>query len=76
MNIVIWVVYKNPSDFPGLYVAREFIGCNGSSEYFSHLIVGEVRHWIRSRAKLYAQGEPERLPPYSQDDPVIFETWI
>lgn len=64
----IWVVYENPSDYPGLYVARKFRNEKSTAE----LVQGNTLLEVRA---LLPRGLV-RLPRQHLDDPVIVETWI
>jgi len=75
-SLMIWVVYKNPSDFPGMYVARKFMGGHGSNEYCADYRLSIVRDWIHLDSKRHEQGEPYRMARHPEDDPAIFETWV
>ncbi len=67
------VIYKNPSDFPGRYVAREWrIGREG-------IEAGEVVGVSVSPAPLRELAEGRgliRLDRMLDDDPAILEVWI
>jgi hypothetical protein len=70
----MWVVYYNPRDFPGKYVARRHDVLRGptpsraSSEYFTADTLEEIQS--RIPPGMY------RMNRYEDDDPNIVETWI
>jgi len=70
----VWTIYQNPSDFPGLYVARPFdIGPDGS------VTSGEAAMLATEIGPLRAEMETRGLycvPRQPHDDPVVVETWL
>jgi len=66
--IPIMVVYKNPSDYPGKYVARLW----SFGKPTEVVIVGDTLADVRSAIPTGFI----RLAPSVGDDPVIVETWI
>jgi len=62
------VVYKNPSDYPGKYVARLW----SFGKPTEVVIVGDTLADVRSAIPTGFI----RLAPSVGDDPVIVETWI
>lgn len=74
--LVMWVVYDNPIDFPGQFVARKFLGDKPTEDYFYNKSLAAVREWIHEQARNCGQGAPYRMARLPNDDPVIFETWM
>jgi len=70
-SLPIWVVYKNPSDFPpGTFVARKWLAPGGPT-----------LRYIRSTDLSAVQDQMQqmgltRLERNEQDDPCILECWI
>ena len=64
----LWVIYKNPADFPGKTVARKHTPDGPTTE---HLVW--PMETLRSMFK--AQGYV-KLERFVQDDPVIVEVWV
>jgi hypothetical protein len=67
-DLVIWVIYERPADFPEFYVARPFIGERGLPV-----------HMLAKELAILRQRLPAHLYPMMRnafDDPVILETWI
>jgi hypothetical protein len=69
----IWVVYLNPTDYPGRYVVRRQRAFAGQVEVDPHPAVvaetlDEARAWVPYG--LYCQ------PAHPEDDPAILETWF
>jgi len=75
-TIIIWVVYKDPSDFPGQFCARIFSGGKPTGHHYAHYNLELVREWISRGAAQYGVGVPYRMARHHHDDPVIFETWV
>ena len=64
----IWTIYFDPSDFPGLYVARKFNVDKPTKEFKTAKTLEEIRLAI-----------PQGLfciPADPSDDPVIVESWL
>lgn len=71
--MTIWVVYFNPSDFPGLYVLRAQRPCsNGEIEKSPGALTADTLDEIR---ELIPPGLT-RIPRFPEDDPVIVECWL
>lgn len=69
----VWVIYKHPSDFPGLYVARaQSIDKDGVT---AHNMGFASPDYEDIKAYMIAKGLI-RIPRHPDDDPVILETWI
>lgn len=68
MSLPIWVVYKNPLDFPDKFVARLF-----QLDVPTDVVL--VENSLEALRAQLPQGLVcfEREP---EDDPVIFETWL
>ena len=64
----IWVVYANPSDMPGLFVARRWLASKATDMVHPGATLDEVR------GKL----PPDRvcIPRFENDEPTIVETWM
>jgi hypothetical protein len=67
----MWVVYRQPNDFPQSWVVKEW-----------KIIAGEVKRGhmrisdsLESVRKVIPAGLV-RLPPMPGDDPKIFEVWM
>jgi hypothetical protein len=71
-----WVVYSNPKDFPGKYVARRWDIIRGqtepkpTSEHHVADTLEEIRKMIPDRGGLAC------IPRYDDDDYAIVEMWI
>ena len=71
-ELFTYVVYFNPSDFPGRYVMRGFVNVDGEAKANAIAISGETIEKVRAHIPkgLYRM---ERMPG---DDPAIVEVWI
>lgn len=69
----IYVVYNNPSDFPGKIVSRKFEVSNGASrptnEIMMFATVDEVTEFFEGIRKV-------KINRSIFDDPVIMECWL
>lgn len=68
----VYVIYENPEDYPGKYVARLHVVEAGES-YATNLVavrntLKDIRMCIPATCQLFARDE--------KDDPCIVETWI
>lgn len=66
---VLWTVYDNPTDFPGLYVARQFTLNGPTKNVFTSESLGALR-------AIFQQRGMTPMPRSPGDDPVIIESWI
>lgn len=67
-DFCMWVVYNNPIDLPGRYVARKWLNATPTAE----LIQGVTLEELRGRLP----GGLFRLDRHDQDDPKIVEVWL
>lgn len=75
-HLSMWTVFYNPSDFPGMYVARRFAMDKATADHKSGPSIEDVRSWIRESARSSGQGSLVRINRYPQDDPSVVETWL
>jgi hypothetical protein len=64
----LWIIYDNPPDFPGYFVARLWRGEEPSHQYVLGLTLDEVRAKLPQGLKWV-----DRAP---DDDPCIVEKWL
>jgi len=67
-DLPMWVIYKNPSDFPGKFVARLHTVDGPTTVHFIADTLEEARKCI-PRDFVF-------LPRFEQDERHIVETWI
>lgn len=67
-ELEIWVVYYDPLDFPGLYVARKWLTDVPTKERYIGDTLEQVRQCI-PEGKILLMRDPS-------DDPKIVEIWI
>lgn len=73
--LTVWVIFKSPSDFPGLYVLRGQDVVPGQSEPAMHVecitcdTLAPLQAWCEERG-LY------RMDRQAGDDPTIVEVWL
>ena len=73
-DLFLWTLYFNPSDFPGLFVARKFsVKLNAPTEDFFTGLTAETVYQQVQNASPYVLDFIYRNP---QDDPVIIGTWM
>lgn len=75
-KLQFFTVYKDPADFPGMYVCRQFNIDQPTDNHFADEDYDKVLDWMLEQFKQLHQGAPYRLPPDPTDDPKIVETWI
>lgn len=68
-KLSIWTVYENPKDFPGLFVARRWVGLKPTTDFFAHTELEPVRDFLRGLGLTCLERHPS-------DDPCILETWL
>jgi len=78
-TLTIWVIYENPSDFPGRFVVRpQRIYPGGQVEIPPEptAVVDslELARWHVNAGR--APGDLTWFPRQSEDDPSIVETWF
>lgn len=69
--LVIWTVYKHPSDYPSKYVARRCTATNPPHFDPDPLLADD----LESIRALLPPGL-HHMPPHPSDDPVIAEIWM
>ena len=67
--LVIWTVYFNPKDAPGMYVIRKFLNDKPTLEAYQGSDVEAIREWFRKQGLIC-------IPRSPSDDPVIVECWL
>lgn len=85
--LTIWVIYRNPRDYPGKYVTRAQHVVRGQTEPVIarectvHDSLAAAREAV-PRFQEHVQGgrtyasEYVRMDRHPEDDPTIVETWI
>lgn len=69
----MWVIYENPSDYPGKFVVRLWHPGAGFLEAAKDPTA--VVETLEEARKAIPEGR-HRLPRQASDDPVIVETWM
>lgn len=70
-NLIIWTIYKSPSDYPGKWVLRGHEVGSGTVKPRTHAIISETYAGI---IDILPPGL-HRLPNDDHDDPAIYESW-
>ena len=68
-RLLVYTIYKNPSDYPGLWVLRVHEAPGGPRPV---AVTAKTLEEIRA----HIPGDLVRVPRQPNDDPVIYETWI
>lgn len=72
-HLPIWCVMFNPSDLPGMYVARLNIATYSGAAYVASLaVVGTTLDAVRQTLP----AGLVRMPRLAGDEPQIVETWL
>jgi len=73
----MYVVYRNPSDYPDKFVVRHYVVISGAVlvEDGPPMAVVDTLEDARGSIATTA-GELVRLPRHKDDDPVIVEVWV
>ena len=69
----VYVVYYDPSDYPGLYVVRRQVAGRGTVTTDREPLT--VAKTLKEARQCIPAGL-ERFQPSPDDDPVIVETWF
>lgn len=71
-ELLMWTVYWNHLDFPGQYVARQWIVGDGEPRMTKHFLINDTLDGVRSMIPpgFVMLGRDE------SDDPSVVETWI
>ncbi len=75
MNGIYYVVYKNPSDFPGQIVVRKYSGLGTAETKPEEAQVFDSLKNARVYIQAYAPGF-SCFTRHQDDDSVIVETWL
>lgn len=69
----VWAICAHPSDFPGMFVAREHRAEAGGVVATTNVVKSERLEEVRAELrKLRLQP----IAPHPEDDPVIVEVWL
>lgn len=73
MTLSHFVIYENPSDYPGRFVVRRFVIDGSALKVAVHpaAICDTIEH-----ARFVIPDGFMKMMPHPDDDPVIVETWI
>jgi len=75
LHLPLYTIYKDPSDYPGMYVVREFRIVRGSLDPVAAKAPMIVTPKIQeARARIPFGCVPIMRRP--EDDPCIVETWL
>lgn len=72
----LWPVYQNTLDFPGKFVAREFVGGQPTETQFADAELKPVHDWVFEQACKAGLGSPVRMDRDPSDDPCLMYTFI
>jgi hypothetical protein len=76
MNAIsVWMVYKQPDDFPNHFVARRFEVQNGELHHTDQVIVASNITAIRRHLGQYRLSGVV-MPRTDNDEPTVVETWL
>jgi hypothetical protein len=71
-----WVIYRNPSDYPGKFVVREWtIAFGDNPEPTPSATVTAIKDTI-DEARTFVPNGYVNIGRMQNDDPAIFEVWI
>ena len=65
----IWTIYDKPSDYPLLYVARQWDGLKETDEVILSATLGGLQNYMEDKGLT-------RLPRNEADARCIVETWL
>jgi hypothetical protein len=71
-KLKIWTIYFSPADFPGQWIAREFILDQPTKNIFLGPSVVSLRNSLLN----YSDHELYRIPRSENDHPSVIESWI
>jgi hypothetical protein len=73
-SLAMWTVYKNPSDYPGKFVARRFdVDASGPKPSASIIVMDDLE---KLRDVLEFELGLVKLMRSPGDEPQIVETWL
>lgn len=70
--LIVWTIYRNPSDFPGKYVVRAYVVGSGC-------VTAASTHHVRNSLDSARSTLPANLVNLGRaihDSPAIVETWV
>lgn len=71
-EIVMFTVYFNPSDYPGLYVLRRHVAVDGEARADPECVTGKTLDEVRR----HIPPDRNRIARHPQDEPQIVESWF
>lgn len=72
-NLAIWVIYKNPSDFPGQVIARKWIAQSPEPYPTRSIIRGLSVERLRDQ---FILSGLKCFPRDPKDDACVVESWL
>lgn len=71
---VVYMIYSNPSDYPGLFVLQRWNMARGPGDEVRHTVLAVERDFARIR-ELVPKGLT-RIPRSPTDNPIVVEAWM
>ncbi len=71
--LIMWTIYKHPSDFPHLYVARPWDGRSGMPAKDLNVIFSPS---LKPLQDIMMNKQLSKISRNLDDDPVIVESWL
>jgi hypothetical protein len=68
-ELVMYVVYKHPLDYPEEFICRRFVGVTPDDELYA-------RGWIAEAVRRELPPGVVRMTRFELDDPAILEVWF
>lgn len=72
-DLIMWTIYDHPSDYPNVYVAREWCilpsGHQPTGNVIRCAVLEPLREQMRNAGRICLDRD-------ERDDPVIVESWI
>lgn len=75
-GIAMWVIYHDPADYPGQFVARRWEVAGGGPKATREMRLADSLEGVRALLPGMDSGRLYRIGRNAADDPVIVETWL
>jgi len=75
-SISLWVIYFNPSDFPGRFVVREWLVIDGAIYANPQSFNCDDLENARAFAHGFSPLQLVNIGRFADYDPAIFEVWV
>lgn len=75
-HMVMWVIYKNPSDYPGKIVARKWLVTGEGVMATNEVLKASTIEPLSSLRQQFMKSGMKLVPRDRSDDSCVVESWM